>query len=90
MRAVLLCLVVVLAAACDRGAKKDDTAGSGSGSVNEDDTAREQARFDALYLVDAQANARALVGLGIDGLDAFRKARASVRQNGSIECGGAA
>ena len=50
----------------------------------------EQARFDALYLVDAQANARALTEFGIDGLDAFRKARGSVAQNGSIECGGAA
>jgi TRAP-type C4-dicarboxylate transport system substrate-binding protein len=50
----------------------------------------EQARFEALYLIDAQANARALTGLGIDGPDAFRKARASVRPNGSIECGGAA
>ena len=52
--------------------------------------AAEQARFDALYLVDAQANARALADLGIDGLDAFRRARASVRPNGSIECGGTA
>jgi TRAP-type C4-dicarboxylate transport system substrate-binding protein len=50
----------------------------------------EQARFDALYLVDAQANARALAGLGIDGLDAFRKARTSVQPDGSIECGGEA
>jgi len=50
----------------------------------------EQARFDALYLVDAQANARALASLDIDGLDAFRKARASVRPDGSIECGGSA
>jgi hypothetical protein len=50
----------------------------------------EQARFEALYLVDAQANARALADLGIDGLDAFHKARASVRPDGSIECGGAA
>jgi TRAP-type C4-dicarboxylate transport system substrate-binding protein len=50
----------------------------------------EQARFDALYLVDAQANARALAELGIDGLDVFRKARASIRPDGSIECGGAA
>lgn len=50
----------------------------------------EQARFDALYLVDAQANARALSELGIDGLDVFRKARASISPDGSIECGGAA
>ena len=50
----------------------------------------EQARFDALYLVDARANARALAGLGIDGLDVFRKARASIKPNSLIECGGAA
>ena len=47
----------------------------------------EQARFDRLYLADAEANARSLSSLGIDGLDAFRKARASVRPGGSIQCG---
>jgi cyclopropane fatty-acyl-phospholipid synthase-like methyltransferase len=46
VRAVLLC-VVVLAAACERGATKDDPAGSGSGSSTADDYAREQARFDS-------------------------------------------
>jgi TRAP-type C4-dicarboxylate transport system substrate-binding protein len=50
----------------------------------------EQKRFDQLYLADAQKNARALAGLGIDGLDAFRKARASVKPDGSIKCGDAA
>jgi len=50
----------------------------------------EQSRFESLYLADAQANARALATLGIDGLDAFRKARASVKPDGSIECGDAA
>jgi len=50
----------------------------------------EQQRFDQLYLADAQQNARALAGLGIDGLDAFRKARASVKSDGSIACGDAA
>lgn len=53
-------------------------------------TPLEQSRFDRLYLADAEANARALAGLGIDGLDAFHKARASVRPDGSIECGDAA
>lgn len=48
----------------------------------------EQARFDRLYLADAETNARSLSSLGIDGLDAFRKARASVHADGSIECGG--
>jgi TRAP-type C4-dicarboxylate transport system substrate-binding protein len=50
----------------------------------------EQARFETLYLADAQANARALASLGIDGLDVFRIARASVKPDGSIECGDAA
>lgn len=49
---------------------------------------QEQARFDALYLIDAQANARDLAALGIDGLDAYRKARASLGEEGSIKCGG--
>jgi TRAP-type C4-dicarboxylate transport system substrate-binding protein len=48
----------------------------------------EQARFDRLYLADAEVNARSLERLGIDGLDAFRKARAAVNSDGSIECGG--
>ena len=47
----------------------------------------EQGRFDRLYLADAEQNARSLSSFGIDGLDAFRKARASVRPGGSIQCG---
>jgi TRAP-type C4-dicarboxylate transport system substrate-binding protein len=50
----------------------------------------EQARFDALYLEDARLNARTLSRFGIDGLDAFAKARASVKGTNIIECGGAA
>jgi TRAP-type C4-dicarboxylate transport system substrate-binding protein len=50
-------------------------------------TTAEQARFDQLYLADAEASARALSDLGIDGLDAFRKARASVKARNVIECG---
>ncbi len=49
--------------------------------------AAEQARFDALYLRDAEANARALARFGIDGLRAFRTARASVGARGEIACG---
>lgn len=48
----------------------------------------EQARFDALYLRDAQENARRLSRFGIDGLAAFRAARASVHGRDKISCGG--
>jgi TRAP-type C4-dicarboxylate transport system substrate-binding protein len=47
----------------------------------------EQARFDSLYLQDAQANARGLARFGIDGLTVFREARASVKKRNKIECG---
>jgi hypothetical protein len=49
----------------------------------------EQARFDALYLRDAEANARGLARFGIDGLRAFRTARGSVRGSDRIACGSA-
>jgi ubiquinone/menaquinone biosynthesis C-methylase UbiE len=45
VRVVLLCLVI--AAACGRKPAETDSAGSGSGSASADDSAREQARFDA-------------------------------------------
>jgi TRAP-type C4-dicarboxylate transport system substrate-binding protein len=48
----------------------------------------DQARFDALYLRDAEVNARAMERLGIDGLAAFRTARSSVRPGGNVACGG--
>jgi TRAP-type C4-dicarboxylate transport system substrate-binding protein len=47
----------------------------------------EQARFDALYLRDAEVNARGLARFGIDGLTVFRQARASVKEHNKIECG---
>jgi len=47
----------------------------------------EQARFDALYLSEAEANARALGKFGIDGSKAFRTARASVKARDVIACG---
>jgi TRAP-type C4-dicarboxylate transport system substrate-binding protein len=50
----------------------------------------EQARFDALYLRDARDNAEALGRFGIDGLGAFRTARASVAGRDTIICGGSA
>jgi TRAP-type C4-dicarboxylate transport system substrate-binding protein len=50
-------------------------------------TDAEQTRFDALYLSDAQANARGLARYHIDGLRAFRIARSSVHGRDSISCG---
>jgi len=50
----------------------------------------EQARFDALYLRDSEANARRLSRFGIDGIGAFRAARASVQGRDKISCGGTA
>jgi len=50
--------------------------------------AAEQARFDALYLKDAERNAKALNDYGIDGMSVFRAARAGVKPDGSIQCGG--
>jgi TRAP-type C4-dicarboxylate transport system substrate-binding protein len=47
----------------------------------------QQARFDAMYLSDAQANARALRQFDIDGLQAFRVARAAVKGRDQISCG---
>ena len=52
--------------------------------------AAEQARFDALYLRAAEANARSLSRFGIDGMRAFRTARASVKARDAIACGGPA
>lgn len=49
----------------------------------------EQARFDRLYLDDAERNARSLLPLGIDGPAAFKVARASVAGAGQIRCDGA-
>lgn len=50
--------------------------------------ARDQARFDALYLVEAERNAQLLERYGIDGLAVFAMARASVDAGGIIECSG--
>jgi TRAP-type C4-dicarboxylate transport system substrate-binding protein len=52
-------------------------------------SAQEQARFDALYLRDSEGNARSLSRFGIDGMKAFRTARAAVRGRDDIQCGGA-
>jgi TRAP-type C4-dicarboxylate transport system substrate-binding protein len=50
--------------------------------------ASEQLRFDALYLKDAERNARELQRYGIDGLAVFRTARASITADRSIACKG--
>jgi TRAP-type C4-dicarboxylate transport system substrate-binding protein len=47
----------------------------------------EQQRFDEFYLRDAEANARALGRFGIDGLSAFKIARAGFAGRNRIECG---
>jgi hypothetical protein len=51
-------------------------------------TAAEQARFDALYLQEAERNAAALERYGIDGRAVFAVARASVGDKGEISCSG--
>lgn len=48
----------------------------------------EQARFEALYLRDAESNAVSMTRFGIDGLAAFRTARNSIRPDGGIACSG--
>jgi len=48
--------------------------------------AADQARFDALYLHDAEVNAGRLSRLGLDGLGAFHAARGAVRARGDISC----
>lgn len=52
-------------------------------------SAEEQARFDAIYLEDAAANARALERFGIDGDRALRIARKSIPARDRISCGDA-
>lgn len=49
----------------------------------------DQASFDALYLKDAEQNARTLEKWGIDGIAAFRVARGSVVGRDNIKCGDA-
>lgn len=48
----------------------------------------DQARFDAIYLRDAEANARRLAQFGIDGLTMFRAARAGLVDRDKVECRG--
>lgn len=48
--------------------------------------AADQQRFDALYLREAESNARLLDRFGIDGMQAFRAARASIPARNRVEC----
>ena len=48
----------------------------------------DQARFDAIYLGDGEANARQLARFGIDGMAAYRVARASIAGRDQIICKG--
>jgi hypothetical protein len=65
----------------EKSAKRRGARSAGRTQVTVD-LAGEQDGSTQLYLADAQSNARALARLGIDGLDAFRKARASVKPTG--------
>lgn len=71
-----------IVAAFDKGMEEARKSGVAISGV----PAAEQRRFDALYLRDAAANARALDRFGIDGMAAFRSARASVRGKNYIKC----
>ncbi|NBC36174.1 ABC transporter substrate-binding protein [Novosphingobium sp. FSY-8] len=51
-------------------------------------SAQDQARFDAMYLHDAEVNARSLAAFGIDGMKAFHSARAAVKGRDQIACQG--
>lgn len=51
-------------------------------------SAEDQARFDALYLREAEHNAASLSRYGIDGMPVFRTARASIGSDGSVDCQG--
>jgi TRAP-type C4-dicarboxylate transport system substrate-binding protein len=57
-----------------------------SGVVEAELGAADQQRFDALYLREAEDNARLLERYGIDGLPVFQRARASIGADGSITC----
>lgn len=59
-----------------------------SGVEFTDIAVQEQARFDALYLQEAERNAESLERYGIDGPAVFSMARASVGAGGEINCVG--
>lgn len=51
-------------------------------------SAADQQRFDDLYLASARENAQALQRYGIDGMQVFETARASIQRDGSVTCSG--
>jgi TRAP-type C4-dicarboxylate transport system substrate-binding protein len=79
-------LATEIRAALDRGLAEARAKGVSIAAM----PAAEQARFDALYLRDAEVNARSLSRFGIDGLNAFRSARASIPARDRVQCGGGA
>jgi TRAP-type C4-dicarboxylate transport system substrate-binding protein len=76
-----------LADEIDRGAAAGRAAAARAKIAVSPFATTEQARFDALYLRDAESNARGLAEFGIDGLAVFRQTRASVKGRNRIECG---
>ena len=54
----------------------------------QDVTPGDQQEFDALYLREAQRNARTLQRYGIDGMSTFKTARASIGPDSTIKCEG--
>jgi TRAP-type transport system periplasmic protein len=51
-------------------------------------SAEDQARFEALYALDAERNAAALSRYGIDGVTVLAAARAGIGEDGSVQCVG--
>jgi TRAP-type C4-dicarboxylate transport system substrate-binding protein len=58
------------------------------GVVEIEISAADQARFDALYSLEAERNAAALSRYGIDGRSVLAAARASIGEDGSVHCAG--
>ncbi len=58
------------------------------GVVEVEISADDQARFDALYALEAERNAAALSRYGIDGTSVLAAARASIGPDGSVSCAG--
>lgn len=69
-------------AAADRGLAEARARGITFNAVSE----QEQAKFDRLYLEEAARNAQALERFGIDGMQTFRLARASIPARDRVEC----
>jgi TRAP-type C4-dicarboxylate transport system substrate-binding protein len=82
--------VLVWEAALADEIRKSEAVGraAGEGRITYSSVTRdEQQRFDKDYLRDAETNARALERFGIDGMSAFKLARASFAGRDRIKCG---